>query len=161
MAKVKIRSAYSGQVRSINPSLMEKNAKVQTEFQKEVNINEILARAKRGQFPPSWMTNKTPYYGDFTQSPQNYQEAFNVVLRAKESFDALPLEFRKAIGNDPRNLATAPKELWEAHGLLKRPKSGEALEKPPTPPPAMPLDSQKPVSDAKKEPKAPHPTPEE
>lgn len=136
-----IRSAYSGQKRdatTINPSFLEKEAKVQTEFQKEVNINEIMKRAKRGQFPPSWMTSKTPYYGDFTQVPKNYQEAFDVVLRAKESFEGLPLEFRKEIGNDPRNLATAPKELWEKYGLLKRPKEGEAPTKPETPPPARP-----------------------
>lgn len=136
--KRKIRSAYSGQVRVINPSMMEKDSKVQREFKKETDINDIMARAKRGQFPPAWMTNKTPYYGDFTQVPKNYQEAFDVVLRAKESFDSLPLEFRKAIGNDPRNLASAPKELWEAHGLLKRPKEGEVPTKPETPPPARP-----------------------
>lgn len=96
------------------------------EFKKDVCINEIMARAKRGQNPPSWMTQKTPYYGDFSNLPASLTEAYEIVAKAEEAFESLPLDFRRAIDHDPMRLEEAPRELWEKFGLLKKAPSEDA-----------------------------------
>jgi len=124
--KRKIRSAYSGASVSNHPTVEKISSRVKQEFKKRVDINEIISRMKRGQMPPSWMTAATPRYGDFTKGPQSLMEAFDVVARAEEAFASLPLEFRRAIDHDPRNMETAPYELYEKFGLTKAPQTPPA-----------------------------------
>lgn len=98
------------------------------EFRDEVNINSIMRKAKNG-YPPTWLTSKTPRYGDFSSLPKDFAEAYSFMENATEAFYALPVEFRKELGHDPRNLPTAPKELFERFGLTTRaeaPGSGSA-----------------------------------
>jgi len=97
----------------------EKPHSVKQEFKNEVNINSIMAKARNGIMPPSWMTSKTPMYGDFANQPVNLQEAFDRVRHATEAFYSLPVEFRREIGHDPKNLVNAPRELFAKYGLLK------------------------------------------
>lgn len=108
-------------------------SRVKQEFKKEVNINTIIAKMKRGIMPPPWMTSSTPRYGDFTGMPQTLMEAYDLVQSAEKAFESLPLEFRRAIDHDPRNLDKAPRELYEKFGLLKKPEvsdSGSAASDP-------------------------------
>lgn len=98
------------------------------EFLQEVNINELWARAKRGISPPAWMTSKTPIYGDFADLPISFDEAFSQVERANEAFLSLPLEFRRALQHDPRNLDKAPRSLFEEFGLVKSDLTSKAPE---------------------------------
>ncbi|AZL82877.1 internal scaffolding protein [Apis mellifera associated microvirus 32] len=136
MSKRKIRSAYSGQVHCLHPVSGEPT-RVKQEFKKEVNINTIINRMKNGISPPAWMTSRTPRYGDFTGMPVNFQDAFAVVEKARQAFEALPLEFRRALDHDPRNLDQAPRELFERFGLLKSPPDGtSAAPKGPASPPS-------------------------
>lgn len=97
----------------------DRMTRTKQEFLQEVNINELWARAKRGISPPSWMTNKTPMYGDFSELPVSFDQAFAQVEAANAAFQSLPIEFRRALDHDPRNLDKAPRSLYEEFGLLK------------------------------------------
>ena len=110
-----------------------KPSRTKGEFRDEVDINSIIRRMRSGISPPAWMTSKTPRYGDFSSMPTNFQDAFAIVERAHEAFESLPLEFRKAIDHDPRNLDTAPKELWERFGLLNKPEGPTGSPEPKEP----------------------------
>lgn len=129
-----IRSAYSPR-EPVNVPLSGEPSRTKQEFKKEVNINTIIDRMQRGIQPPQWMTSNTPRYGDFTGMPTSFQEAYEMVEKAEAAFASLPLEFRRAIDHDPRNLEKAPRELYERFGLLEK-KSGEAS------PPKSPSDGQ-------------------
>ena len=116
--KISFRTAYSGHVSVKHPEPTEPS-RVKQEFKKEVNINTIVERMRRGIQPPPWMTSATPRYGDFSNMPTNFMDAFAMVERAEEAFMSLPLEFRRELDHDPRNLDKAPRELYERYGLLK------------------------------------------
>lgn len=126
---MKIRSAYSKR-EPVNVPLSGEPSRTKQEFKKEVNINEIIARMRRGIQPPPWMTSATPRYGDFSNMPASFQEAFAIVEQGEAAFASLPLEFRRALDHDPRNLDSAPRELYEQFGLLKKP---EKIEQPSSP----------------------------
>lgn len=131
MSKVKFRSAYSGSLRGGHPIIVHDGdhgirSRVKSEFADEVDINSIMRRVKAGQNPPSWMSSKTPYYADVSNLPLSFAESFNIVQAAKESFLALPLDFRRELDHDFRNLDKAPKELFEKYGLLNRPEAPES-----------------------------------
>jgi len=119
----KIRSAYSER-EPVNNPVSNEPTRTKQEFVKEVNINEIVARMKRGISPPPWMTSATPRYGDFTNMPQSFQESYAIVEAGEAAFASLPLEFRRALDHDPRNLDNAPRELYEQFGLLNTTKTG-------------------------------------
>ena len=116
--KDKIRSAYSER-EPVNNPVSGQPSRTKQEFVNEVNINEIVSRMKRGISPPPWMTAATPRYGDFSNIPSSFQEAYAIVESAEAAFKSLPLEFRRAIDHDPRNIPNAPRELYEQFGLLQ------------------------------------------
>lgn len=117
MKTPKVRNRFD-RLEVVNPTFDVIKHPTKQEFAKECNINSIMAKARAGISPPAWMTAKTPFYGDFNPNA-NFTDAFNQVERANAAFNALPLEFRKELDHDPRNLATAPRELYAKHGLLK------------------------------------------
>lgn len=125
----KIRSAYSER-EPVNNPVSGDPSRTKQEFKTVVDINEIVARMRRGIQPPPWMTSATPRYGDFSNMPASFQEAFAIVEQGEAAFASLPLEFRRALDNDPRNLDSAPRELYEQFGLLKAP---EKIEQPSSP----------------------------
>nr|QJB20017.1 MAG: internal scaffolding protein [Microvirus sp.] len=132
-----IRSAYSKR-EPVNHPLSGEPSRTKQEFKKEVNINEIVARMRKGIQPLPWMTSATPHYGDFSNLPASFQEAYAIVEQGEAAFASLPLEFRRALDHNPRNLDQAPRELYEQFGLLKA-KSDDA---------ALPKEDASPVSDA-------------
>lgn len=142
--KHRVRTRWDSMV-SLNPRVpsSDKPHSVKQEFASEVNINSIMAKARNGISPPAWMTSKTPMYGDFANQPSTFMEAFAVVDRAKESFYALPVEFRRDLGHDPRNLVNAPRELFEKYGLLR--ESAKAVSEAPGRPVASPEGTQVPT----------------
>lgn len=121
----KFKSAYSRGVRVYHP-LSGEPTRVKQEFKKDVDINEIVARMKRGISPPPWLTSNTPRYGDFVDLPASFQEAHEILRRGEAAFKSLPLEFRRELDHDPRNLDKAPRELFERFGLLKKSGSPES-----------------------------------
>lgn len=89
---------------------------------KDCDINAIFKRYERtGQLPD--MIVRDGSYGDFSEVP-TYQEALNIVIRAKEQFMALDAGVRNRFDNDPAKfLAFATDEKnydeMEKMGLLK------------------------------------------
>lgn len=68
-------------------------------FKDECDINNILKKFKTiGQLPH--VSGRTPMYGDFS-NPITYQESLNIVIKAKDQFNALPSKVRDRFGNDP------------------------------------------------------------
>lgn len=118
MKKFEIRSAYSSR-EPVNNPLSGAPTRTKQEFVKEVNINEIMARMRKGIQPPPWMTSATPRYGDFTNLPVSFQEAHAIMEAGEAAFHSLPLEIRRHIDHDPRKLDQIPKELYEKYKLLK------------------------------------------
>lgn len=47
---------------------------------------------------------RVPMFGDFTQSPDGLQDAFNRLLEAQANFLELPATVRERFGNDPMKL---------------------------------------------------------
>lgn len=125
--KRQIRSAYSDK-KPVHQPLSGEPSPTKQEFKKEVNINEIVSRMKRGISPPQWMTSSTPRYGDFTDMPTSFQEAYSLIETAEAAFKSLPLEFRRALDHNPANLEHAPKDLYERFGLLKKPEGASSVE---------------------------------
>lgn len=117
--KLEIRSAYSDR-ESVNNPVSGEPSRTKQEFKSEVDINEIVARMRRGVQPPPWMTSATPRYGDFTNMPASFQEAYAIVQEGEQAFKSLPLEFRRALDHNPANLDSAPRELYEQYGLLNK-----------------------------------------
>ena len=78
----------------------------QQQFADESNINNIIARFKEtGTLSDDPDPNNLPVFDDFTvRSAYNYQTAMNVVVRAREQFDALPSNIRERFGYSPKAL---------------------------------------------------------
>lgn len=136
MSKIKIRNSLTGRQRVTMPVITENPHPAQQEFKKDLDINQIMRRLKNGQNPPSWMTSATPRYGDFANMPASFMEAFDIVERAEAAFASLPLEFRRDLDHDPRNLQYASKELYAKHKLLKPEGADSAAPEAPASPPA-------------------------
>lgn len=120
---VRIRKPFRSKVRVFVPEAdpnADPKLAVKQEFREECDINEIMARMKRGINPPAWVTSATPYFGDFANLPESLSEAFERVAKAKASFESLPLEFRRELDHDPRRLDSAPRELFERFGLTRK-----------------------------------------
>lgn len=113
-----VRSAASKAVKVLVPVVAEGKTRVKQEFKKEVNINTIIAKMKRGIVPP-WVTMGEQKFADLSRIPSNFMDAFNQVEAARAAFEQMPLEFRRALDHDPRNLPNAPRELFEKYGLLR------------------------------------------
>lgn len=123
--KILIRSAYSPR-EPVNNPVSGEPTRTKQEFKTEVNINEIVARMRRGINPPAWMTANTPRYGDFSDMPTNFQDAYAIVERGEAAFKSLPLEMRRALDHNPANLQHASRELFEQFGLIKKPAGAES-----------------------------------
>lgn len=132
--KIKIRSAFDPKPDHIDDHPHDDNPEFKTkqEFKNEVDINTIRRNQDNGIQPPPWMTANTPFYGDMTKNPQSYLEAYNLVEEAEAAFESLPIGFRQAIDHDPRNIALAPRELYEQFGLIRPTddRSGSAARSP-------------------------------
>lgn len=67
----------------------------------DADINVIVRRfGLTGQVKPN---NLQPFYGDFSEV-EDYQDAHNRLVAARESFQALPSDVRERFANDPGNL---------------------------------------------------------
>ncbi len=71
-------------------------------FKDDADINCIIARYENTGVlvDPSVPVSRTPNFGDFSDLP-TYQEAQNVIIAAKNAFDALSAKIRERFRNDP------------------------------------------------------------
>jgi len=95
-------------------------AVVQQHLKDGTDINQIVARARRG-IPPTNVREPGQFI-DLSKIPEDLTQAFNQVESAWESFMTLPARAREELGNDPRRLSTADLGFFERHGLT-RPKA--------------------------------------
>lgn len=69
-------------------------------FKEECDINNIMKKFER-----TGMLNHAKEfeggYGDFTNTPVDYQEACNIILEAERMFMTVPSKVRKEFDNDP------------------------------------------------------------
>lgn len=80
-------------------------------FRDSCDISYILRRLQMGD--NSVLTDKVPYYGDFTSVPKSYAEALQYVIDAEKKFYDLPLDTRNLFDNDYRQwFATAGSPDW-------------------------------------------------
>lgn len=82
-----------------NPSIEFKDpSRTQQQFGFEVDINNIV----KGMVPIN-STSKQPMY-DLSFSPDDYENAINIIAEAKSKFEELPSSIRNEFDNDPKKL---------------------------------------------------------
>lgn len=96
------RSAFDGLEDSVSfetglncpePTLAQQN------FAEEADINTIVNKFLRTGILPDSVS--LPQFGDFSQSPSDYQSALNLVIAGEQAFAALPANIRARFDNDP------------------------------------------------------------
>ena len=132
---IKIRSAYDCDNSSHHhpdPTPEMEEFATKQEFKKECDINHVWGQYQKGIMPPPWMTSKTPFYdeGFCDRQHMSFQEAFQLTQDAQEAFMGLPIEARKELDHDPRNLDRVDREFFARHGLLKRPEASQTGDLP-------------------------------
>lgn len=94
--------------------------KTQQSFMDECDIHKIISRAeKTGTLRELLSQSGQPLYGDFSEVPE-YQESMNIIVRAREQFDALPSELRDRFANSPERFlefTSNPKNVEEMVSL--------------------------------------------
>lgn len=97
-----IRSRYSD--RATTGTRNEEHGKrAQQHFANEVNINEIMEKAKMGQMPRQRIGHLMPKYGDFS-GITSYQDAVMQIDQAKQLFMTMPAKIRDHFDNNPAKL---------------------------------------------------------
>lgn len=94
-------SRYS--VTGMKPGIVFKDPSATLQsFKNDADINYIISRYETTGVlvDPTVPVSRTPEFGDFSGMP-SYQEAQNVIIAAKNSFDALPSKIRERFNNDP------------------------------------------------------------
>lgn len=87
-------------------------------FAEDCDFNVVMARYEQTGVIPH-LEARLPQYTDVS-SMVDYQEAHNLVISARSSFDALPSSIRERFGNDPTHLIAFlcdPNNLSEAQKL--------------------------------------------
>lgn len=101
---MEFRTAYDGKQKywsDVTGVANDEPSCVKPEFQRESDINEILARYERtGELP---VNAGAAVQGDFTDAG-DFHSSMIRVCEAQEAFDALPAKIRKRFNNDPAEL---------------------------------------------------------
>jgi len=105
-------------------------------FKEECDINTIVHRFGVGRDMPSNV--RPPMYGDF-DGVGNYQDAMNVLLESRKSFESMPARVRERFLNDPGRFMDFCSDPGNYDEALKM---GLAMPRPapaPVPQPAGPV----------------------
>lgn len=124
------RNIFSAR-RRVTVDFTGQESRTKQHFKDECDINQIMEKyARTGVLPIP--VNSRAVYGDYS-TPFDFQEAQELIIRAREQFEALPSGLRNRFGNDPKNFLAFcsdpgnKKEMGEL-GLLKEPV-GDPLER--------------------------------
>lgn len=96
----------------------------------EADINQIVARARRGISPTNVRSGGV--FADVSSMPSDLTDAFDRVEHAMDLFSRLPAKAREELGNDPRRLVHANLDFFKRHGLAApeaQPESSQAAPK--------------------------------
>lgn len=114
-------------------------SRTKQEFRDEVNINSIMAKARRtGQLVDPGLVNSSriAQYGDFSSS-NTFEAAQQSILMVKDVFESLEADVRKAFENDPAKMLAfvqnATQEELIDMGLAPKPTPVPAPEGEPAP----------------------------
>lgn len=146
----KFRSAYDGRGKrhllTFDPAL----ARTKQEFKDQCDVNKIVANFTRtGRLDQ--LQKAQGMYIDSSMGPQTYQESLNLIIRARDTFQALPSDVRAKYGNDVQNFLAAAEQ--DPEGLFSSLTAVQAD----VPPPATPVAPAAPAAPAA--PSAPVPGP--
>jgi len=116
---IEIRDAFFNSERRYALKFVDENGQPELSLTKQADkdqtdIQNIIARYKRTGLIEH-VAKGVAMYGDFTEVNE-YQEALNRVIRARQSFQGLPSDVRDRFDNDPGRFfefATDPKNLDE------------------------------------------------
>lgn len=72
-------------------------------FEKEANINVIMARYQRTGLISN-VNRKTPFWGDVSMAPQDLMEAQEIISQSMKAFTDLPARLRAMFNNSPIEL---------------------------------------------------------
>lgn len=64
----------------------------------ETDMALIISKLQAGD--TSVLNPKPPMYADFTQFPQTYAEAYELVQRSEKAFEGLPVDVKQSFDND-------------------------------------------------------------
>lgn len=120
------------------------DSKTEQSHRDDVNINNIMAKARRGQMS-DYIREFEGKYGDTTSL--QYHEAQNIVAAANQMFEQLPSELRNKFENEPRLFLDFVQNPDNKEELikLKLAKPEKPTDPPPTdPPPTDPLPTDPP-----------------
>lgn len=98
---VKIRTYYE---HAESPGFTsEHESMTQQQFKDEADINYIVQVYDSGGVlvGQTGAAPREPMFGDFSNLPDNAQEAYNQILEAKSNFNQLPIEIRQRFNFDP------------------------------------------------------------
>lgn len=121
---MKFASRYSATGVKSGIKFVDPSATLQS-FKDDADINCIIARYENTGVlvDPTVPVSRTPEFGDFSEMP-SYQDAQNVIIAARNAFDALPSKIRERFNNDPaayfdfvRSLKEGSEEFDEAISL--------------------------------------------
>lgn len=144
-----VRSAYNYDMNEASDESglkCEDPTLAQQQYREESDINTIVERFNLTGTMPTNL--KPPTYADYTDEITDYQTAWNMVVRARETFMQLPAKVRTRFDNDPQKFLTFcedPENADEAKklGLVNVPPKpvespqgdGKPIDKGATPPP--------------------------
>lgn len=99
----KYRVEYSSRVEADGTVSLFESAR--TDIQAEINshaaetdIAFIVSRLQMGD--TSVLSSKKAMYGDFTQFPKTFSQMFDMVHRAEDAFESLPVDIKQSYDND-------------------------------------------------------------
>lgn len=130
---MEFRSRYGVTGEKPGVKFTEPSATLQS-FRDDADINCIIARYENTGVlvDPSIPVSRTPNFGDYSELP-SYQDAQNVIIAAKNAFDALSSKIRERFNNDPaayfdfvRSLKKGSEAYDEAIslGIVNKPSDG-------------------------------------
>lgn len=126
-----VRSAYNYDVDAASDEAgldcSGDRGRTQQSFEPEANINRIVERVLKGAEFPVGMP--MVMQGDFVDAP-DFQSSMNLIVKARENFDAMPARVRSRFDNDPAKFiafVSDDKNFEEAESFgLVRPEVSEA-----------------------------------
>lgn len=127
------------EILTFNPDLK----RTKDEFKDDCDVNKIWANYVRtGRLDQ--LQKAKGFYADLTNVPQTYQESLNLVIRTRETFEALPADIRNAFGNSVDAFLLAAHE--NPDGLFELLETQQPLDGSAPTPVAPPLPQVPPAS---------------
>lgn len=111
--------------------------RVKQEFAKEVDIRQIVARYRKANINPYTVSPPPAVFADLSMTP-DFSEKWNMIAKAKESFESLPFPVRKRFNHDPKELLDFVADKDNYHEAVKLGLVVKKEVPPPAAPPASP-----------------------